>query len=91
MLLVNIIASYILWCIYTLRFYVKIKNIYLYLAFPLAVLSIALVLKTNNYYILLPALLTTLISYIILARNKGRKIILVPLPLIIAILLTMEG
>ncbi|MGC8953923.1 MAG: hypothetical protein ACP5N5_04295 [Desulfurococcus sp.] len=91
LLLVNITASYILWCIFTLRFYGKIKNTYLYLAFPLAILSIVLVFKTNNYYILLPTLLTTLILYIILARNKGRKIILAPLPLIIAILLTMEG
>lgn len=91
MLLVNTAASYILWCIFTLQFYEKIKNTYLYLAFPLAVLSTALVLKANDYRILLPTLLATLILYIILAGNKGRKIILVPLPLIIAILLTMEG
>jgi len=86
-LTMNLVASYLAWCIYTLKLYNSLKNPYLYLLFPASLLIPALLILTaqSGRLYLLASVPLTLLLYVPLSRS--RKIILVPLPLIIAIIL----
>lgn len=90
MLSVSLLASYTAWSLLTLRILDRVKNPYLYLLFPVSVLSTATVLGALHAKQPLLAFPVPLaLALCTLAPRIGRKIILVPLPLVIALLLTL--
>ncbi|MCY0868067.1 MAG: hypothetical protein OWQ48_02400 [Desulfurococcus sp.] len=85
----NITTSYTAWCLLTLRILGKLKNPLLYLSFPVSILSVMLAAGSAVYSKpqLLLAILVALALYFTAGRLVDWKIILVPLPLVTAIVI----
>lgn len=87
--IVNIVASYFLWILYTLIFYSKVKNKFIYALIPVFLYTIPSVCiftgKEYTYSVLLIPVSYILFFYLKGGR-RGIETVLIPLPLIISIM-----
>lgn len=90
MIVVNIVLSYLLWSILSLLIYGRIKNINIYLLFPLLLYSIPVVYMviSGKSMLSLVSITTSLLALVYFNKTKYTplKSIITPLPLILCII-----